>query len=358
VLRLLWAGEAPAGTQLFGAPPPDGAARTLWTSDEGDTLELKPAPPGLPDAPPPARSGLAAWLRPAPADPARALRREVSAVLWAAPPGATPPGGLARLQRPLLVLRTGSAPAGAGELSLQALHDGWLADGRLLAALDAALADDPRWRRLSAAWRARQAARLCETAGALARLLEDTAADREPVLERDREGASAALLQRLQARLAALGVDGAGPAALAERPAPTLRGRVPEGRAAIVGGVLSGALAGLKADVATGGLTMGAGALTGGVLGALGAAGAARGLNAVRGSERPAVEWDDAALATLGRALLAHAAAALPGAAGAGAAERAAAAWPAPPSGRRTPDAAALAAALAGATGGPAWPAA
>jgi hypothetical protein len=59
---------------------------------------------------------------------------------------------------------------------------------------------------------------------------------------------------------------------------------VPEGKAALVGGAVTGALAGLKADIASGGLTLGGGLLAGAVLGALGAAGVARGINVVRGS--------------------------------------------------------------------------
>jgi hypothetical protein len=56
---------------------------------------------------------------------------------------------------------------------------------------------------------------------------------------------------------------------------------------------VTGALTGLKADLATGGLTFGAGLLTGGVLGALGAAGIARGYNVVRGTESSLVRWSD-----------------------------------------------------------------
>ena len=52
---------------------------------------------------------------------------------------------------------------------------------------------------------------------------------------------------------------------------------VDEGRAALWGGAVAGALAGLKADIASGGLTLGGGLLAGGVLGALGALGAAGG---------------------------------------------------------------------------------
>jgi 50S ribosome-binding GTPase/Domain of unknown function (DUF3482) len=72
--------------------------------------------------------------------------------------------------------------------------------------------------------------------------------------------------------------------------------RVDEGRAAVWGGVVTGALAGLKADVATGGLTMGGGLLAGGLLGALGAAGLARGINVIRGGGPAWVGWSVAAM--------------------------------------------------------------
>lgn len=72
--------------------------------------------------------------------------------------------------------------------------------------------------------------------------------------------------------------------------------RVDEGGAALLGGVLSGALVGLKADLATGGLSLGGGLLAGGILGALGAAGLARGLNVMRGGGPPWVGWSAEAL--------------------------------------------------------------
>ena len=72
--------------------------------------------------------------------------------------------------------------------------------------------------------------------------------------------------------------------------------RVPEGRAAVLGGALAGALTGLKADILSGGLTLGGGLLAGGVLGALGAAGVARGINVVRGTGQSWVAWRDEAL--------------------------------------------------------------
>jgi len=75
-----------------------------------------------------------------------------------------------------------------------------------------------------------------------------------------------------------------------------VRERVHEGRAAVWGGLLSGALAGLKADLVTGGLTLGGGLLAGGLLGALGGAGLARGINVMRGGGPPWVGWSAPAL--------------------------------------------------------------
>jgi hypothetical protein len=75
-----------------------------------------------------------------------------------------------------------------------------------------------------------------------------------------------------------------------------LRLRMDEKGAAIWGGVVSGALVGLKADVLSGGLTLGGGLLAGGLLGALGGAGLARCVNLVRGTERSSIAWNAEAL--------------------------------------------------------------
>jgi hypothetical protein len=86
-----------------------------------------------------------------------------------------------------------------------------------------------------------------------------------------------------------------------------VRERVSEGKAALWGGAIAGALTGLKADLATGGMTLGGGLLLGGVLGALGAAGLARGYNLVRGTEQTVVTWTDEVLDELAAsALLAY----------------------------------------------------
>jgi hypothetical protein len=66
-----------------------------------------------------------------------------------------------------------------------------------------------------------------------------------------------------------------------------------EGFAAVLGGMMSGALGGLGADLAAGGLTFGGGMVAGGILGALGAGGVAHGYNRVRGEHAPSVRWSE-----------------------------------------------------------------
>jgi hypothetical protein len=80
--------------------------------------------------------------------------------------------------------------------------------------------------------------------------------------------------------------------------------RMDESKAALLGGALTGALLGLKADIAAGGLTLGGGLLAGGLLGALGAAGLARAVNLVRGTDRSWIAWNGEALGTLLEAAL------------------------------------------------------
>ena len=75
-----------------------------------------------------------------------------------------------------------------------------------------------------------------------------------------------------------------------------MRLRLDEGKAAVWGGVVTGALAGLKADLLSGGLTLGGGLLAGGLLGALGGAGVARCVNLVRGTGQSWLAWNAEAL--------------------------------------------------------------
>jgi hypothetical protein len=69
--------------------------------------------------------------------------------------------------------------------------------------------------------------------------------------------------------------------------------------AGLIGAVLSGAAAGLSADLLAGGLTLGGGALIGGLLGALTFAGAAWGFNASTDRNHPTVQFADDFLKSL-----------------------------------------------------------
>jgi hypothetical protein len=67
-------------------------------------------------------------------------------------------------------------------------------------------------------------------------------------------------------------------------------------RTAAIGGIVSGALTGLGADLIAGGLTFGAGMVAGAILGALGGAGVAEGVNVVRGRSESSLRWEEAFL--------------------------------------------------------------
>jgi len=317
VVRLMWvAPPALAPVSLLGHPLPAELVEplTLLRSDEGVELQLVPR---RDDVPSPGLRWWGGWRRPKVSAPVAA-----DAVLLVGTPDELP-----ALQRPVLVLRdadTAEAPA----LPLRRLADGWLSDGRLLQALQQLLDGDARVARLTSSWTLRQAALRDAGVAEIAETLERVAGMRETVPDGGRgllgpgraeagaarDSAREALLASLERELSAHRLR---LFALLGRPAPeangghgvpaaevALRGRVGEGRAAVVGGLLSGAAAGLKADVLSGGLTMGAGTLAGGLLGALGAAGAARGLNVLRGTDRSHVTWDEAAMVAITTALL------------------------------------------------------
>jgi hypothetical protein len=206
-------------------------------------------------------------------------------------------------------------------LAMDAFARCWVQEAVLLRAIDAALGGDARLQRLTAAWAVRRwatfDAAMAELAASLARIATARALLPEGgwlARRQNGEAAQQALADALDTevrastgRLIALhGLQGRAAGEILERVAAqvALRQRVGEGRAALVGGVLTGALAGLKADIATGGLTLGGGMLAGGLLGALGAAGLARGLNVVRGTDRSFATWNDEALDPLFEAAL------------------------------------------------------
>jgi len=226
-------------------------------------------------------------------------------------------------------------------LAFDAFARCWVQELRLFDAVAPLLPAPKRevFDRLAAAWRQRREATFDASMQVLAQRLTRAALDREVVVDaglrgrlrelgsalglaRDegvtaKQAAMAALAARLDADLRdgtdrLIDLHGLGGRAreevlarLAEHYA--VREPVSEGKAALLGGAVTGALAGLKADLATGGLTLGGGLLLGGVLGALGAAGLARGFNLIRGTEHMEVAWADEVLAGLAAsALLAY----------------------------------------------------
>jgi hypothetical protein len=226
-----------------------------------------------------------------------------------------------------------------GVLTLDAFARCWVQEMALARAVGAVLPEAKReaFTRLAAAWQARRMEDFGASMDALAAQLARAACDRAAL---DEQGVRA----QLREIGTALGIAPAGEAApkeramnrLAERLDADIRAttdrlieihrlegrasaeilarlagdfavdeRLSEGKAAMLGGLVSGALTGLAADLASGGLTFGAGLLTGGLLGALGAAGLARGYNLVRGTTESAVRWSDEFLdAFFGSALL------------------------------------------------------
>jgi hypothetical protein len=221
-------------------------------------------------------------------------------------------------------------PLVRGVLPMDAFARCWVQEGALLDAIGPLL-DGERgaaMERLAAAWRERRREVFERSIGALAASLGRIAAARvaldapASVSERwkrfaatigwPRNGAgtddltqqalAAALDAEVRDSMAVLialhGLQGDVQGELLARLADHVERHEPvsEGRAAVLGGAITGALAGLKADVATGGLTLGGGLLAGGLLGALGAAGVARGINRVRGADRAWASWSAAAL--------------------------------------------------------------
>lgn len=218
-------------------------------------------------------------------------------------------------------------------LTLDAFARCWVQEGTLLAAVSTRLAPEKRagFARLQSEWTARNVGRFESCMQVLAEQMAAAAHDAETIdepaasigsrmlvtlgLRKDddaRSRAMAALAARLDAgvkaatdrMIAISGLDGGTTDTILKRVQEAYATQEPiaEGRAALFGGVLTGALTGLKADLATGGLSMGAGLLVGAVLGGLGGAGIARGINKLTGSERARLSWPDDFLDGLARA--------------------------------------------------------
>lgn len=208
-----------------------------------------------------------------------------------------------------------------GTLTLDAFARCWVQEGTLLATVRPLLGAPKQAAlgRLAAAWQEKNLDRFDKAMAILARQLAAAAADRAAVGERswqDKVGevlrredspearrAMQALAERLERAIGGSTEELIRVHGLSGKAARDVLARLQrdyatseparEGFAAMLGGLMSGAIGGLAADLAAGGLTLGGGMLVGGVLGALGAGTAARGYNMVRGDQESGVRWSE-----------------------------------------------------------------
>jgi len=201
----------------------------------------------------------------------------------------------------------------------------WVQEGTLLEHVQRVLPTDKQatFERLREAWKGRNLAVFEQSMQTLAQQLAVIAIDSEPIVDLDLRGKArawigaltgagerdAAELQRAQSALASRldaqvraatrelvtlhGLSGNATEEVLQRLGHQFSVRRPADadKASVIGGLVSGALGGLAADLGAGGLTFGAGALVGGVLGAFGARGIARAYNLARGSQDGTVRW-------------------------------------------------------------------
>ncbi len=228
--------------------------------------------------------------------------------------------------------RLATLPAVRAILAFDSFARCWVQEATLLDAIAAALPEAKRARmgRLRAAWQHRQlaifdasiteiAAHLARTALAVEALPEGgvrTGLRRAGAaigigrgVDAPATHAQKALALRLdgevradtQALIGLYGLGGQVQGEILTRMAThfEMRLHLDEKKAALWGGVVTGALVGLKADLLSGGLTLGGGMLAGGLIGALGSAGLARCVNLVRGTDRSWLAWNAEALDTI-----------------------------------------------------------
>ncbi|MEZ5743553.1 MAG: DUF3482 domain-containing protein [Sphingomonadaceae bacterium] len=211
----------------------------------------------------------------------------------------------------------------AGALPLDAFARCWVQEGALLAAVEPLLPPDkaPAMTRLSQRWMELVHGRFEQSMAALAKPLAEAARDKEAVggkgwrdqmaqllsaakgespemraaMERLSGRLAAGTLQSTEALTALHGLSGKATRTVLERVGDDFARseQANEGFAAAIGGVMTGAVTGLAADVMAGGLTLGGGMIVGAILGAVGAGGLARGFNLVRGEDGSSVRWSE-----------------------------------------------------------------
>jgi hypothetical protein len=221
----------------------------------------------------------------------------------------------------------------ADVLSLDAFARCFVQESVLLHAVARVLPEDKQgaFARLQAAWRDERDRRFAASMAAIARPIAQAACDRAVLtdvpwhrslvetgralasgserVDPDKRAAMDALAQRLDSAIRAstnelIAIQHLGGEAAAEvmkRLARDVATQAPldPRKAGVIGGVVSGALTGLAADIAAGGLTLGAGMLDGALVGAAGGVGLARGFNFVRGRHESSARWTDEFVASL-----------------------------------------------------------
>lgn len=210
-------------------------------------------------------------------------------------------------------------------LSMDAFARCWVQEHQLLEAIGRALPADAeaRFAELQAAWREENLRIFQQSMGLLAAQLAEAVCAAEPLEKKtlgekfrsllvyaatggreglsDRDAAMGRLAESLDKviRTATLevialhGLEGSAAEEIFARLKENYSSNEPvdEGMAGVLAGFVTGALGGLLADLAAGGLTFGGGAVAGGILGAAGGVGLAKGYNLVRGTETPSVRW-------------------------------------------------------------------
>ena len=206
-------------------------------------------------------------------------------------------------------------------LPLDAFARVWVQEGVLLDAVAPLLPDAKHaaMERLQERWQKLNLARFDASMDVMARYLAAAATDREEVDEPGWQGKLAAAMsgrdkgdraagkamKNLAGRLAEAtaastdelirlhGLSGKAAKKVLDRVSEDYahNAKTPEGAAAALGGLVSGAVGGLAADAVAGGLTLGGGMIVGAVLGALGAGGVSKGINMSRGEDGSSMRW-------------------------------------------------------------------
>ncbi|MDA8020144.1 MAG: DUF3482 domain-containing protein [Thermoanaerobaculia bacterium] len=192
--------------------------------------------------------------------------------------------------------------------ALDAFSRSWIQESRLLETIELHIGEElrPAMSRLRAAWDQRNLDIFDRSIELMGSYLGRAATERATLPSKrpskaEKEQGMEALARRLSASsgdlmsalLLAHGLEGRVAEEIDRQLEFSVEGEEPldTERGALLGGVVSGALGGLTADLLAGGLTFGGGLLAGAILGALGGAGLARGMQMVRGDRLPQVAW-------------------------------------------------------------------